>query len=425
MDIAKECERILNQNWRDGYTVPSPKLYPFQWNWDSGFIALGYLHIDPERAFQEMENLFQGQWSNGFLPHIVFHHAEKYGSGYFPSADYWNSSVSDFAPKNLKTTGISQPPVHGYILERIFEVTGPSARLSSLLDKLILYHKYLYEVRDTMRNGLVATWHNWETGMDNAPWWDRSLQRIDAAALTDIELDRKDIKVVADYKETRPTDDEYRRYLWLLQTLQKHKYESCPKDYPFQLLDLAFNSLLIASTKSMIRLGKEMGRDVSWFEGKLGEGKASFNELLWNHADGYYYPYDLVSKEQVPLIGAAAFLPLFGEIPSPEQAATMVEKLESYDEMYGVPSFDPLQPQYEPKKYWRGPIWINMNYMIWKGLRQYEFNDAADKLKHKTLQMVEKYGLREYYPVDVNEKEAYGATDFSWSASLVLDLLNN
>ena len=425
MSISKECKRILLHNWRDGYTVPSPKLYPFQWNWDSGFITLGYLHIDPEMAFQEMEYLFKGQWENGFLPHIVFHNAEKYDSGYFPSADYWNSSVSDFAPKNLKTTGISQPPIHGYILERMFEALGPSERLASLLDKLIIYHKYIYRARDTLKRGLAAIWHNWETGMDNSPWWDEALNRIDDAYLKNIRLDRKDIHVVDDYEETRPTDHEYRKYLWLLETLKKHKFESCPSDFPFQLLDLTFNSLLLASTKSIVKLGTELKRDIRWFELKLEEGKDNFNKLLWNGNDGYYYPYDLVSKDQVSLIGAASFLPLFGGIPSMEQAEIMLDKLSIYNKMYGIPSFDPSQPQYEPKKYWRGPIWINMNYMIWKGLQQYGFNHAADRIKEKTLIMVEKYGLREYYPVDMNEKTAYGATDFSWSASLILDLIND
>ena len=40
----------LDRNWRDGYTLPSPNLYPFQWNWDAGFIALGLAYVRPERA---------------------------------------------------------------------------------------------------------------------------------------------------------------------------------------------------------------------------------------------------------------------------------------------------------------------------------------------------------------------------------------
>ena len=421
MDLIKACESILRQNWRDGYTVPSPKLYPFQWNWDSGFIALGYLHLDPDKAFQEMERLFLGQWGNGFLPHIVFHHAEKYGNDYFPSADYWNSNVSDQAPRGLKTTGITQPPVHGYILERMYQKLGISDRLLTLFDQVVRYHQYLYEARETLDNGLVAIWHNWESGMDNSPWWDESLQRIDPSALQHIALNRKDVKAVEHAEQTRPTDEEYRRYLWLVNTLKDHQYASCPNDYPFQMLDLTFNSLLIASTQSLLRVGAKMGRNMATLEAKMTLGIESFNQLMWDEADGCYYPYDLVSKSQVKLLGAACFLPLFAGIPNPEQAGKLSRKLDKYQNVYGIPSLDPGHAQFEEKKYWRGPVWVNMNYMIWKGLDQYGLHDASDRLKEKTLEMVKKYGLREYYSMDPAAEEGYGAEDFSWSASLILD----
>ncbi|MEL6535617.1 MAG: trehalase family glycosidase [Bacteroidota bacterium] len=424
MNLTADCKRILTQNWRDGYTVPSPKLYPFQWNWDSGFIALGYLHYDVERAFQEMESLFQGQWANGFLPHIVFHQAEKYQDGYFPSANYWNSGVSPHAPK-LKTTGITQPPIHGYILERLYEADGPSDRLGKLFDQVLAYHEHLYATRDIHQNGLLAIWHNWESGMDNSPWWDEALGRIPDSELANIALDRRDNKVVANSAETRPTDDEYRRYLWLLQTLQGQQFGNAPSGFPFQLADLTVNSLLLASTESLIRLGPSLGRTMEAWEARLAQGKASFNALLWSEEKGYYFPYDWVGETQVPYIGAACFLPLFGGIPRQAQADRLVSHLADYDQMYGVPSFDPRQPQYEPKKYWRGPIWVNMNYMIWKGLLRYGKTAEADSLKSRTLEMVERYGLVEYYPADTQEATGYGAEDFSWSASLVLDMLNS
>ncbi len=423
MDIQKECERVLNSNWRGGYTVPSPHLYPFQWNWDSGFIALGYLHMDPEKALQEMEHLFLGQWDNGFLPHIVFHNEENLDAEYFPSADYWNSHVSEQAPKGLRTTGISQPPIHGYVLERIFEKTGSTPRLTSLFEKLVHYHRYLYEVRDTRKNSLLSIWHNWETGMDNSPWWDHALQRINAEELVSIELNRKDVKAVENPEETRPSDDEYRRYLWLLLTLQRHKYEACPEDFPFQMHDLAFNSLLLASTESMLRLGPALGCEVDGLEARLQEGRKTFNELMWNEEDGCYYPFDLLSNEQIRLKGAASFLPLFGGVPDERQARRLADNLEQFEGLYGVPSFDHKHPLYERKKYWRGPIWINLNYIIYHGLVRFGFGKQAETLKARMLEMVERYGLREYFPVDGNEKEAYGGTDFSWSASLILDLI--
>ena len=46
-DFITEAKKILIGNRKDGYTLPTNnKLYPAQWNWDSGFIALGYSYFN-------------------------------------------------------------------------------------------------------------------------------------------------------------------------------------------------------------------------------------------------------------------------------------------------------------------------------------------------------------------------------------------
>lgn len=61
--LVNEAENILESNtWEDRYNVPSPNLYPYQWNWDSGFVAMGFSRFDVARAIRELESLFEGQW---------------------------------------------------------------------------------------------------------------------------------------------------------------------------------------------------------------------------------------------------------------------------------------------------------------------------------------------------------------------------
>ncbi|MCB9214212.1 MAG: glycoside hydrolase, partial [Alteromonas sp.] len=47
-DLVKRAQKVLLQNWKEGFTIPCEGLYPFQWNWDSGFIAIGWAHFDLE-----------------------------------------------------------------------------------------------------------------------------------------------------------------------------------------------------------------------------------------------------------------------------------------------------------------------------------------------------------------------------------------
>ena len=88
MELAK---RTLLTNWRGGFAVPSARLYPFQWNWDAGFDALGFSYFDSEKAFQELRSLFKGQWKNGMLPHIVFHYPSP---DYFPGPGEWQTTFA-------------------------------------------------------------------------------------------------------------------------------------------------------------------------------------------------------------------------------------------------------------------------------------------------------------------------------------------
>ncbi|MHC2301071.1 hypothetical protein ACVJBD_005337 [Rhizobium mongolense] len=47
---SDEAKAILAANDRGGYTVPTDRLYPFQWNWDSAFVAMGFAAYDIDRA---------------------------------------------------------------------------------------------------------------------------------------------------------------------------------------------------------------------------------------------------------------------------------------------------------------------------------------------------------------------------------------
>ena len=41
-DLDHKAKTILTENDQGGYTIPTKGLYPYQWNWDSVFVALGF-----------------------------------------------------------------------------------------------------------------------------------------------------------------------------------------------------------------------------------------------------------------------------------------------------------------------------------------------------------------------------------------------
>ena len=71
-DYVSQALEVLRKNDLGRSTKPAPQLYPHQWSWDSAFIAIGLAHTNPDRALLELETLFDAQWKDGRVPHIVF-----------------------------------------------------------------------------------------------------------------------------------------------------------------------------------------------------------------------------------------------------------------------------------------------------------------------------------------------------------------
>ena len=212
--LDEAAAQILRGNDRGGYTVPTEGLYPFQWNWDSCLVALGWAQLDEARAFREIETLFTGQWPDGMVPQIVFH---KPDPAYFPGPERWGTHHMPM------TSGITQPPVAASCVRRVLEHARDAAmaeqRTRSLFPKLLASHRWFHTVRDPDATGLVTTLHPWETGMDNSPAWDEALARVEVAP--DLEpYVRKDTTHVD--PSMRPTKAEYDRFMTLVQLYRQH-----------------------------------------------------------------------------------------------------------------------------------------------------------------------------------------------------------
>lgn len=425
----QEAVDILLSNWRGGYTIPSPFLYPFQWLWDSGFIALGYSHFDEAKAWSEIDHLFKGQWPNGFIPHIIFH---QESDDYFPGPDIWKAHTFDHTRTLPKTSGITQPPVIGFILEELYKTSkdkeNAKARIREWLPKLHRFHKYLYQERDPHKEGLIYIRHNWESGLDNSPFWDQALERIQVPD-RDLSAIRRDLQHIK--ADNRPTDREYQKYLWLVELFIECEYKEVKiqEQCPFLIQDPVTNALLIKANESLYRLSTMLDEPMADFKQWAESGKAAMNAKLWDGDTNNYLGYDLYSNELIQAPNNASFMAaLYAGIPSETQSTLIVEHhLKPFDtnRYYLMPTVSPNDRIFEPKRYWRGPIWINTNWMLYHGLQLYGFDEWSERVKADTIHLIEEYGFYEYFNPIKERAQGCGTSRFSWSAALYLDLLNS
>jgi glycogen debranching enzyme len=419
MTLAEQAWAVLRENDEGQFVKPSQQLYPFQWNWDSAFVALGLASVDPERGRTEVRSLLRGQWADGMVPHIVFH---PQPIDYWPGPELWESAECEGAPA-LPTSGLTQPPVLATAIRVLHEVAPDRPFLEEVLPAVDAWHAWLE--RERLVDGLVAVLHPWESA-DNAPRFDRALARLE---LEGIEPPvRSDLQHV-DASE-RPTDLEYRRYLALVVALRACGYRpGSPLDAPFAYHDLPFNAILAVAEGDLAILLEEIGGDGSRAR-RAATALRSRLAATWDERAGCYRERDLHDGAGITDTVADLF-PLYAGVPDERQARRLVDEhlLEptrfgpSAQAPWPVTTVAKSSPAYAPRNYWRGPVWINVNWFLIRGLERSRLEAEAAALRDSTLELVTHSGFTEYY--EPSTGAPLGSRVFSWSASLTLDLLRD
>jgi hypothetical protein len=425
----KKAQSILNKNRSGSYTIPSSSLYPHQWNWDSGFIAIGYSHYHSAWAIKELQSLFSAQWKNGMLPQIVFN-KERLG-GYFPEPEFWQTELSSNAPDGFLTSGITMPPIHAVAALKIYENVNDGAEVKPFLEwiypRLMSYHRYLYRERNPKGDGLIYIRHPWESGMDNSPAWDGVLKKIDLSGVKLPEYRRKDTSSGVS-EDMRPTREYYDYFVYLLELFKKTGYDEreIEKDCPFLICGPLFNAILCASNEALIKIGDILNEPGDEIEEWYTLTAQSIRDRLYHKDHEIFDAYDIRAGKLLELETASGFIPLFGGAATPEQAGRIYQYLNSKSfcalhqgNCFTVPSFDTQKEGFKRENYWRGPVWININWMLAQGLRRYGFKQKADSLARNILELPMRFGFYEYF--DSFDGRGYGSQNFSWTAALFID----
>lgn len=436
------AKSVLDNNWVSSMnaTLPSPNLYPHQWSWDAAFVAIGYSHYSTPRAIAETNALFRGQWANGLLPHIVFNPSTD--ETYFPGPAFWNIRSSPHAPPLASTSGIVQPPVHAIASLAIFrnarseeDREAAMEHLEFIFPKLKLWHDYLYNNRDPLNEGLVFIRHMWESGMDNSPAWDDALEAIKLTSDMIPEYTRVDKGKVGHAKE-RPTSFFYDRAVYLIKIFYDNKYDEAAifKHSPFLVQDVLFNSILARAGHALADIADILHRPNDARLNRLRAQKtaAAITSKLYDPVEKFFFDYDMVAKRLIRNKISGGFVALFGAALDRVHVDAMLDHLYS-DGFLGedlsswtIPSVSKEDPGYTNTTYWKGPAWLNINYLVREGLvRNGAGNKRAERiaeyLKDRSIEMINSVGFFEYFnPISGSP---HGGHQFSWSAALVIDWL--
>src|SRR5829696_1483392 len=429
---------VLRGNDVGGWTRAAPNLYPHQWSWDSAFIAIGLAHLDASRAAQELSILFGGQWANGKVPHIVFNPDAPPGS-YLLGPEHWAPATSyPDVPVPANTSALCQPAVHAVAALHVWEVAEKGgggaadkarALIKNLYPKLLSWHRYLLTERDPEGSGLVTIYHPWESGTDNSPRWDKALEPVEVGELPPYE--RYDLRFVDEASE-RPTKEEYDRYLWLVELLRKASYEEAviQRSHPFLVKDVLFSAILVAANEALLSLAglvEAPDEDRARIEDWISRGRRGLEDC-WEPELDLCLDHDLRVDKPLHARTIAGFAPLVAAHAGSERLDALQENLFS-PAFAGngalrwplPPSTSPDEARFNPRAYWRGPVWPIISWLIWRSLKRIGEKERADILRDAALEQLASASFAEYYEPFTGEP--LGSDDQSWTAAVALDWL--
>jgi hypothetical protein len=382
-DLESRCRRVLDGSWREGeqagreygFTAPSPGRYPWQWYWDSCFIAIVRSRWDPERARRELESLLTAS-EDGYIGHVVF----------------WGRPLNlerlvryNVARRGDPMTRTIQPPLLAWAWSLAVGDPRGEARLAA-------HHAWLSRHRDLDGDGLLWLIQPDESGLDASPKFDHVWGR---------------------FAQGR------RSFPWLIHHNRRR----------------GFDARRIAADGRPVLC--EVLTNVMWSLARQAMDEPSTTPALvarlWHEGTGRFVDEPrnaerALAPEDVPFTWDTLAPLALPDLPEAIGRRLIEETLLSRRFWPGVPLpsvalDDPLFTTRDHfwglRRYWRGPSWANAAWLAWLGLRRLGYTAEADDMARRLAGAVRDQGLREYYHPRTGA--GMGATDFGWT-SLVLEM---
>lgn len=277
----------------------------------------------------------------------------------------------------------SKPPLVCWAVDKIYESTGDKAFLAEMYPQLMAYYKWWFEKRDHDGNGICEYGATdgtleaaaWESGMDNAIRFDDT-QMLSNGSSDAWSMDQESVD------------------------LNAYLANECKYLKKFaEILDEKFDA---------------------------PDHTAEISSYFYDKDRHFFFDRNL-NGAFVGDPGCEAYTMLWTGLATPDQVKEMMPELQDenkFSTYIPFPTIAADNPKYNPRGYWRGPIWLDQTYFAINGLRQYGYDDLADEYTRRVFDRLE--GLKEDKPIHENYDTHTGtrlkAPHFSWSASHLIML---
>ena len=151
---------------------------------------------------------------------------------------------------------------------------------------------------------------------------------------------------------------------------------------------------------------------------RMWDDEAGLFWALRRAPDGNEYP--------VRVLTPFSLYPLWtGRLPKPmsERLVARLTDPDTFWTRYPIPTVAKSDPKYDPNQMWRGPTWVNINYLFCEGLERVGHAELARELRRRTLDLIMQHNdIYEYYHPETAMHPPKAAPIFGWTSAVFIDL---
>lgn len=431
-NVAVKSIETLTTNWKsaagaikhDGI-VPSTsyKWFVGMWSWDTWKEASAVAQFDSELAKNSVRSLFDYQIQKDDK-------VRPQDEGAIIDAIFFNKDASRGGDGGNWNERNSKPALASWVVWNIYQKTKDTSFLREMYPKLVSYHEWWYRNRDHNKNGLCEygsmvsdanygvddkgnkTFNDdavieaaaWESGMDNAPRFDKNGIGVDDSGVK--VLTNKDAKGnVVGYSINQESVD--------------------------------LNAYLYDEKVTLGKIAKVIGKghDTKRWNKEAKELAKKIQTKMFDKNTGYFYDLQILPNGKDKLLvnrgrGPEGWIPLFAKAATYEQARSVRNIMMApteFNTFMPLPTVSAASPAFAPSKYWRGPVWLDQALFGIEGLSRYGYYTDAKQLSAKLIDnadgLIGDKSIRENY--NPLTGEGLHTANFSWSAAAFYTLYQN
>jgi len=298
---------------------------------------------------------------------LVLDHQRE--DGMIPDAIHDEGTVTQWKlPDSDQEVEVTKPPLLAWTALKLYQSSGNRDFLDELYEPIQRWNRWWFEKNDGDGDGIVQYNHPYSSGLDDSPLWD----------------------------------------------------EGMPVESP------ELNTYLVMGMDALSEMAGILGlaADAAEWRARAETLTQKMMTHFWDKDRGVFW----ATRDHRPIRVLTPFnlYPLLTGRLGTREADSLVAHLLSPNEFltrYPIPTVARTDRKYDPNRMWRGPTWVNINYLFIEGLARCGYQGLARLLRDKTLELLMRHNdIYEYYHPETGDPPPNAASVFGWSSAVFVDL---